>query len=280
MQKPGSHNVWLVLGETLNERNADVNDNKYKSRAARGEVQSGTWVNMIRSPGILTLLKAAGLDFVRVDMEHSPFSMETIADMAALSRALDFPMVVRPPAGSREWIARLLDTGVWNLHVPQVDTPEQAHEVAKHSRYAPAGLRGMSGFGPNTDYESRPVVEHTAHANSQVHITIMLESKQAFDHLDEIASVQGIDALTLGPSDLAQDLGVLGRPDQQKVVNEYRERLVEAARRHGKQVAFLADSIDASRRMIELGATIVTYSAEVAVLKNAYAAAVTEIRRK
>jgi len=73
----------------------------------------------------LTLLKAAGLDFARVDMEHSPFSMETVADMATLARALDFPLVVRPPEGNREWITRLLDAGVWNLHVPQVDTPSR-----------------------------------------------------------------------------------------------------------------------------------------------------------
>jgi 2-keto-3-deoxy-L-rhamnonate aldolase RhmA len=256
-----------------------MNENRYRKRAGQGEVQIGTWVNMVRTPGILTLLKAAGLDFVRVDMEHSPFSMETIADMAALSRALDFPMVVRPPEGNREWVTRLLDSGVWNLHVPQVDTPEQAYEVAKHARYAPAGMRGMSASGPHTEYESSPPAKHTATMNSNVHITVMLESKQAFDHLEEIASVPGIDALTLGPSDLAQELGVLGKPEQQKVTNEYRARLAEAARRHGKQVAMLADSVDGVRRMIELGATIITYSSEVAVLKAGYTSALVEIQK-
>ncbi len=89
-----------------------MNPNAYRDRAERGEVQLGTWVTMIRTPAVLTLLRAAGLDFVRVDMEHSPFSMETVADMAILARALDFPMVVRPPEGNREWITRLLDAGV------------------------------------------------------------------------------------------------------------------------------------------------------------------------
>lgn len=113
-----------------------MNDNAYRVRAERGEVQLGTWVTMIRTPAVLTLLQAAGLDFARVDMEHSPFSMETVADMATLARALDFPLVVRPPEGNREWITRLLDAGVWNLHVPQVDTPEQAAAVAACCRYA------------------------------------------------------------------------------------------------------------------------------------------------
>jgi 2-keto-3-deoxy-L-rhamnonate aldolase RhmA len=116
-----------------------VNLNAYRTRAERGEVQLGTWITLTRTPGVLTLLQAAGLDFARVDMEHSPFSMETVADMAALARALEFPLVVRPPEGSREWITRLLDAGVWNLHVPQVDTPEQAAAVAACCRYAPLG---------------------------------------------------------------------------------------------------------------------------------------------
>src|SRR5467141_1310144 len=102
-----------------------MNPNAYRARAERGEVQIGTWVTMIRTPAVLTLLRSAGLDFVRIDMEHSPFSMETAADMATLARALDFPMVVRPPAGNREWITRLLDAGVSNLHVPHVATPEK-----------------------------------------------------------------------------------------------------------------------------------------------------------
>jgi 2-keto-3-deoxy-L-rhamnonate aldolase RhmA len=214
-----------------------------------------------------------------VDMEHSPFSMETVADMATLARALDFPMVVRPPDGNREWITRLLDSGVWNLHIPQVETPEQAAAVAACSRYAPLGERGMYGFGPHTQYRVLPPAEHTAAANARVHVTAMLESQAAFEHLDAIAAVPGIDALTIGPTDLAQDLGVLGTPQQRDVLNEYRRRLVEACRKHSKAVSMAVDSIDGVREMIAMGATIVNFSSETAVLRAAYAAAVTEIRR-
>jgi 2-keto-3-deoxy-L-rhamnonate aldolase RhmA len=256
-----------------------MNDNAYRVRAEQGQVQIGTWITMIRTPAVLTLLKAAGLDFARVDMEHSPFSMETVADMATLARALDFPMVVRPPEGNREWITRLLDAGVWNLHVPQVDTPEQAHEVAACSRYTPVGERGMYGFGPHTEYVPRPPSEHMALANARVHVTAMLETKRAFDRLDEIASVPGIDALTIGPTDLAQDLGVLGTPSQHQVLDEYRRRLVDAARKHGKAVAMLTDSVEGVRQMIALGATIINYSSDAAVLRSSYASVADEIRR-
>lgn len=253
-------------------------DNAYRARAERGEVQLGTWITMIRTPAVLTLLQAAGLDFARVDMEYSPFSMETVADMATLARALDFPLVVRPPDGNREWITRLLDAGVWNLHVPQVDTPEQAAAVAACARYAPLGERGMYGFGPHTMYRTVPPGEHMATANARVHVTAMLETKAAFDRLDEIAAVPGIDALTIGPTDLAQSLGVLGTPAQRPTLADYRQRLAAAARKHAKHVAMLTDSAEGVREMIALGATIINYSSDAAVLRAGYMKVVDEIR--
>ena len=256
-----------------------MNENKYRARAERGEVQLGTWITMIRTPAVLTLLQSAGLDFARIDMEHSPFSMETVADMATLARALDFPIVVRPPEGNREWVTRLLDSGVWNLHIPQVDTPEQACEVANISHYAPAGARGMYGFGPHTEYRTAPPSEHMATANARVHVTIMLETKEAFGRIDEIASVPGIDAMTIGPTDLAQNLGVLGTPDQKKVLTEYRQRLTEAARKHGKQVAMITDSLEGVREMVAIGATIINYSSDTAVLRAGYAAIAAEVKK-
>jgi 2-dehydro-3-deoxyglucarate aldolase/4-hydroxy-2-oxoheptanedioate aldolase len=253
-------------------------ENAYRARAERGEVQIGTWITMIRTPSVLTLLQAAGLDYARLDLEHSAFSIETVADMAALARALNFPLVVRPPEGNREWITRLLDAGVWNLHIPQVETAAQAAEVVAATRYAPLGSRGMYGSGPHTGYRVRPPAEHMAAANARVHVTAMLESKHAFDHLDAIAAVPGIDALTIGPTDLAQDLGVLGAPSQKDVLREHRVRLGEAARKHGKTVAMAVDTIEAVREVIALGATIVNYSSDVGILRSGYTAAVAEIR--
>ena len=116
-------------------------------------------------------------------------------------------------------------------------------------------------------------------ANARVHVTIMLETKRAFSRLDEIAAVPGIDALTIGPTDLAQDLGVLGTPAQRQVLDEHRRRLVTAARKHGKAVAMLTDSAEGVRQMIALGATIINYSSDAAVLKAGYASTVEEIRR-
>ena len=106
----------------------------------------------------------------------------------------------------------------------------------------------------------------------------MLESAEAFRHLDEIVGMPGIDAVTLGPSDLAQELGVLGTPDQARVIDEHRDRLIAAARRHGKDVAMLVQTLDEGERWIRAGATLIAYSSDVAVLRSGFAAAVRRLR--
>src|SRR5947207_12833682 len=87
-----------------------------RAALAMDEVQIGTWINLARNPAILTLLKSAGLDYARLDMEHSSPSIETVADMAVLARALDFPLVVRPPEGNHVWITRMLVIVMYVLH--------------------------------------------------------------------------------------------------------------------------------------------------------------------
>src|SRR5579859_521178 len=256
-----------------------IKTNPLHAAVAAGRVQVGTWINISRNPAILTLLQSAGLDYARVDMEHSSPSIETVADMAVLARALDFPLVVRPPAGNREWITRLLDVGVWGLHIPQVDTPEIAREIAEATRYAPLGMRGMAGLSSGTDFDGDlSAAERLKHLNEQVHVTIMLESAEAFRHLDAILATPGIDAVTLGPTDLAQELGVFGTPRQAAVLDEHRQRLLDAARGHGKDVAMLVETVEEGERWIQAGVRIIAYSSDVAVLRGAYASAIQRLR--
>jgi len=256
-----------------------VRPNPMRAGVERGELQLGTWINMIRTPAILPLLKAAGLDFARVDMEHSSPSMETIADMALVARAIDFPIAVRPPKANREWITRLLDAGVWNLHCPQVENVEHAREIVAASRYAPQGLRGNGGLGPATDFETTgTVAERRAFANREVFVTVMFETAAALDHLDAIAAMDGIDALTLGPADLAQDLGVFGKPDQQRVLDEKRDLILAAAKKYGKTCSMLVTSAEQARQWKEAGALLLVYLSDVEMLHSGFSRAMASIR--
>ena len=255
-----------------------MQSNPMRAALKEGRVQLGTWVNLARNPATLTLLKAAGLDFARIDMEHSSPSMETVADMAVLGRALGFPVIVRPPEGNREWITRLLDSGVWGLHVPQVDNPDIAYEIVQASRYRPLGTRGMAGYAPGNDFTARFDLAARAEVNSQVHITVMFESAEAFRHIDEIAGMDGIDAVTLGPTDLAQELNVAGTPDERRVIDEHRMHLIEAANKYGKDAAFLVGTIEEGQRWITAGAKIIVYSSEARVMGMGFEDAVRRLR--
>lgn len=253
--------------------------NRMRAGVERGEVQIGTWVTLVRTPSILMLLKAAGVDYARVDMEHTAASIETIGEMAAMARALDFPIAVRPPVANREWITRLLDVGVWNIHCPQVESAKHAAEIVAASRYAPRGLRGNGGLSAATEFDATiSQTERRAFANREVFITAMIETAAAFDELDAIAGMDGIDALTLGPADLAQDLGVFGKPEQGKVIDEKRDLIVETARRHGKTSAMLCFSPEEVQHWKEQGALLLAYSSDVEILHKGFRDAMKKLK--
>lgn len=256
-----------------------MKSNPMRAALERGELQIGTWINIVRNPAIIPLLKAAGLDFARYDMEHSSPSIETVSNMAMVARGLDFPLVVRPPKANREWITRLLDIGVWNIHCPQVETAAQAAEIVSAAYYAPLGQRGAAGPSPGNDYDTQGTeLERRTYANKQVFITVMLETDGAFEHLDEIARMEGIHALTLGPADLAQNLGVFGAPNQKKILDEKRDLIVAAARKHKKHCTMLVGSYEEAQQWKQAGVLLLAYSSDVQMLLDGFKTNVRAIR--
>ena len=123
-----------------------------------------------------------------------------------------------------------------------------------------------------------PVAERRAFANQQVFVTVMFETASAFDHLDEIAAMDGIDALTLGPADLAQDLGVFGTPDQARVLDAKRDLILAAARKHGKTCSMLVSSAEQARQWKEAGALLLVYWSDAEMLHHGFSQAMTKIR--
>ena len=253
--------------------------NTMRAAVERGEPQIGTWLTLFRNPSILPLMKSAGLDFARVDMEHTSLTMDVVADMAVLARAIDFPIAVRPPKANREWITRLLDSGVWNLHCPQVESAAHAREIVAASRYAPRGLRGNGALSAASDFDpSGTAADRRAHANRQVFVTVMFETGKAFDDLDEIAAMDGIDALTIGPADLSQDLGVFGTPDMARVLDEKRDLVMAAAKKYGKTTAMLVNSFEQMQQWKAAGALLLAYSSDTEMVYGAFRDAMKRIK--
>jgi 2-keto-3-deoxy-L-rhamnonate aldolase RhmA len=169
--------------------------------------------------------------------------------------------------------------GVWNLHCPQVESAAHAAEIVAASRYAPAGLRGNGGLSVATEFDSSgTVAQRRAFANREVFVTVMLETADAFNDLDAIAAMDGIDALTLGPADLAQDLGVFGSPDQGRVLDERRNMILEAARKHGKTCAMLVNSAEQFEQWRQAGVLLLAYSSDAEILSGGFRDAMKRIK--
>ena len=122
------------------------------------------------------------------------------------------------------------------------------------------------------------VAERRAFANRQVFVTVMFETAAAFADLDAIAAMDGIDALTIGPADLAQDLGVFGTPDQARVLDEKRDLVLAAAKQHGKTCAMLASSYEQVQQWKQAGALLLAYSSDSEVLRGGFSAAMARIK--
>ena len=137
----------------------------------------------------------------------------------------------------------------------------------------------MGGATPGNDFDvSMPVLDRLKFTNDQVFITVLFESAQAFEHLDDIASMDGIDSLSIGPQDLAQDLGVFGTPDQDRVLDEKRAEILAATKKHGKTCSMMATSAAQTHQLRDDGVLIVNYSSDVNMLIDGYKAALSELR--
>ena len=137
----------------------------------------------------------------------------------------------------------------------------------------------MPGSVAATDFDTTgTAMERRAFANRQVFVTVMLETDAAFEDLDAIAAMDGIDALTLGPADLAQDLGVFGAPDQARVLDEKRDLILAAAKKHGKTCAMLAASFEQVQQWKQAGALLLAYSSDAEVLRSGFSQAMARIK--
>jgi 2-keto-3-deoxy-L-rhamnonate aldolase RhmA len=186
----------------------------------------------IPSPDVVLQAARLGFDFVWIEMEHSPITLETARNMVLTTQGLGIVPVIRVPANEL-WIAkRALDVGALGVVFPFVSTPELARQAVDACKYPPAGRRGS---GPGLARLRWPAPEGYADfADRNVMVIVMIEQKQAVDSIDEICAVPGIDVVFIGPNDLSHSYGFRGR--QTPEVQEAIGKVVAAARRRNLPV--------------------------------------------
>jgi len=196
-----------------------------KGKPAVGIVISTNSVEMA------TQAAALGFDFLWLEMEHSPVSLETVRNVVLATRGLTAVPFARPPVNELWMAKRALDCGVLGVIFPFTSTPELARQAAASCRYPPRGLRGS---GADLAQFRWPAPEgYYDFADQNVLVVAVVENTAGLSHIEEIAAVPGIDVIFIGTSDLSFSLGLRGKQDHPRLQQAI-DRIVAAGKRNGK----------------------------------------------
>lgn len=210
------------------------------------------------------IVAGSGCDWVLIDAEHSPNGLESL--LAQLHAVAAYPAVpvVRPPYGDTVIIKQILDLGAQNLLIPMVDTAEQAAEIVRAVRYPQAGVRGVGSALARSSRWNR-VDSYLTRANETISLTVQIESATAVSNAAAIATVDGVDALFVGPADLAASMGLIGQQSHPEVVAAVLQTIA-AGVAAGTPVGVNAFVPADAERYMEAGASFVAVGADVAIL--------------
>ena len=237
--------------------------NSFKRDLLAGKRLIGCWSSLANA--ITTeVLGVAGFDWILLDGEHSPNDVGTfIPQLMALKDSPSAP-VVRPTSNNEVEMKRLLDAGFYNFLVPFVESADEALRAVRGTRYPPQGVRGVSISQRSNRYGTVP--DYFKSINDHICVMVQIESRAGVAAAREIAAVDGVDCVFVGPSDLAAGLGHLGNaghPDVQQAI----AAVFADAKACGKPTGILAPVEADARRYMEMGATFVAVGSDLGVFR-------------
>jgi 4-hydroxy-2-oxoheptanedioate aldolase len=238
--------------------------NLFKANLGKKQ-QIGTFATM-DAPGLTELIAGCGFDWLLIDTEHSPVDM---AGLVAQLRAVNAPGVsalVRPAWNDMVTIKRVLDQGAQTLLIPYVESAAEAKAAVDAIRFPPKGVRGVSGSSRSSNYGLDG--DYFAAAERELCLIVQIESLGALQRIEEIAGVDGVDAVFIGPSDLAASMGHLGNP-QHKDVQAAIDDGFRRARMTGKALGYLTGNEDEFRRRFKDGIDFISYATDAVIVRNA-----------
>jgi 4-hydroxy-2-oxoheptanedioate aldolase len=235
----------------------------WRERLGGPEPLVGMWVASA-SPVAAEICAGSGLDWLLIDCEHAPNNLITI--QAQLQAVAPYPItpVVRPPTGDPVQIKQLLDAGVEVLLIPMVESAEQAQELVRAVRYPPAGIRGVGAALARASRWQR-VDGYLGQADNDICLMVQVESVAGLDDLEAICKVDGVDAVFIGPADLAAAMGHLGQTDHPEVIAAV-EHAIEVIVASGKAAGVNAFVESLARRYLSVGVRYILVGADVTLL--------------
>lgn len=236
----------------------------FRKRLRGRESLIGTMVTL-PVPAIAEILADLGFDWLFVDGEHGPLeTREILAILQAVGNRV--ACLVRVPGSEEAPIKKVLDLGAEGIIVPQVNTVEQAASVVRYARYAPAGSRGV-GLARAHGYGLR-FQEYLEKANDRVAVIVQAEHARAVENIESIVKVEGIDAVLLGPYDLAASLGKMGRIDDPAVI-EAIDHVTRTCQAAGIPLGYFGVSAQAVRPYMERGYSLIAAGVDTLMIAGA-----------
>ena len=242
--------------------------NRAKARLAAGKVAVGIAHSQLGTAEVPKMFQAAAMDWVFLDSEHSPFSSDTLHELVRAYRMTDITAVVRVCDFQYDLVARALDSGAEGIIFPRCEDPDQLARAIRGAKFPPLGHRGFGLGPPQIGYQNAAFDEITAHCNQETLMIAQVESQRALDRLPELASIEGLDSLLVGPADLSISLGVGGQWYDAKLV-EAIDRVIAACNEQGIWPAIQVRDGDLAEFWVARGMKLIGCSTEAALMWGA-----------
>lgn len=246
--------------------------NIIRDKINSGQKVLGTF-NEIGSTVTAGLFGYTGLDYIIIDCEHGPFEAETAQELARAAHAGGVIPFARVKEISRPAILKLLDAGAQGLIVPNVKTPDEARDIVRYGKFRPVGERGVaatvsSGFW-FSDMLSDGMDGYFQKANDNTLLIPQCETVECLEHIEEIAMLDGIDGIFVGPYDLSTAMGKPGQFDDPEIKSAI-SRVLAACKAAGKISIIYTGDLGKAREYLDMGFDSVTYALDAIVLVEAY----------
>ncbi|OHB81382.1 MAG: hypothetical protein A2V98_21865 [Planctomycetes bacterium RBG_16_64_12] len=247
-----------------------------RRRALDGEILVGTWL-VLGSSLTAEIAGNSGFDWVVLDMEHGMGGSDSLLSQLQAVAATPAAPIVRVAFNDPVLIKRALDLGPAGIMAPMVSTAEDAERVVRAMRYPPQGIRGVTPYTRPADF-GREFREYFATANDELICLVQIETEKAVENADEIAAVDGVDVLFIGPLDLTVGLGIMKQFDHPK----YRaavEKIVSACRKAGKVPGIILLDVEVPEDTVADGFTFIGRASDGSVLAAALSGLVEPFRK-
>ena len=243
-----------------------MKDNLLKQKLNKGGIVFGTW-SVLSSTEAMMVMQSAGLDFVIIDLEHPPTSLQNAQNQVFSLLGTNCTPIIRLGENSDPLILRALETGVQSIMVSHVSTAKEAESIVNSSKYYPSGERGLSPFTVHHGYSDEDMARKLVRANEQQFNGILVEGQEGINNLEKIAKVGGIDMIYIGVYDISQALGVPGELNHPKVKKLLKE-CVAITEENGKVAGSVARDKEYLSMMIDLGFRFVSFKNDSFVLRE------------